>query len=199
MAPMGSEFDRRADPSRGRFLQSVLYPSGLPQRRSCLDMFRLEPAVSGLDGPFTPTRGSREGIVRHHPWQASTCLSARFTLPTRRSPGFGSCPYDFPPLETAALTCSRKLRPCWFPYVFPGDRVRLAIQAHSLVRFSKRTMEHRLPTVPTEGSRPGRSPAGLVCPIALSPTDFKPLSPPVVGCFSAFAHATCSLSVSGSV
>ena len=72
-------------------------------------MFRLEPAVAGLDGPFTPTRGSREGIVEHHPWQASTCLSARFTLPTRRSSGFGSCPRDSPPLKTAALPREKRV------------------------------------------------------------------------------------------
>ena len=72
MASVGSEFDRRSDPSRGRGLQSVALPHGLPQRRSCFDMFRSEPAVAGLDWPFTPTRRSREGIVGHHPWQAST-------------------------------------------------------------------------------------------------------------------------------
>ena len=102
-ASVGSEFDRGAGASRHRVPQSVALPHGLPLRRSCFDMFRSEPAVSGLDGPFTPTRRSREGIVRHHPWQASTWLSPRFTLPTRRSPGFGSCPVDSPPLKTAAL------------------------------------------------------------------------------------------------
>ena len=66
-------------------------------------MFRLEPAVSRLDGPFTPTRGSREGIVGHHPWQASTWLSPCFTLPACRSSGSGSYPVDSPPLKTAAL------------------------------------------------------------------------------------------------
>jgi hypothetical protein len=66
-ASVGSEFDRRADLSRGRSHQSVSLPHGLRQRRSCFDMFRSEPAVAGLDGPFTPTRRSREGIVKHQP------------------------------------------------------------------------------------------------------------------------------------
>ena len=66
-------------------------------------MFRLEPAVAEFDGPFTPTHGSREGIVGHHLLQASTQLSPRFTLPARRSLGFGSSPRDSPRVSTAAL------------------------------------------------------------------------------------------------
>ena len=55
-----------------------------------------------------------------------------------------------------------------------ADRVRLAGQMHSLARFSKRTMEQRLPLRPTAGSRPDRLVVDLLCPIALSPTDFRP-------------------------
>jgi hypothetical protein len=89
----------------------------------------------------------------------------------RRSPGFGSYPFDSPPLKTAAL--ARRLRPCRFPYAFPDTPVRLAKQVHSLVRFSKRTTEHRLPAGPTTDLRPSRSQQGLVCPVVLSPPDFK--------------------------
>ena len=57
----------------------------------------------------------------------------------------------------------------------PSEKlVRLVRQMHSLARFSKRTMEHRLPRVPTAPSRVGRFLVDLVCPIALSPTDFRP-------------------------
>ncbi len=133
-------------------------------------MFRLEPAVSGFDGPFTPRRRSREGIVGHQRYRASTCLSARFTLPTPRSSGFGSCPFDSPRLNTVALVV--RLRPYRFPCAFLDDRVRLVKQAHSLVRFSKRTTEHRLPPILTTGSHPIHFSADLVCPVALSPTDF---------------------------
>ena len=90
----------------------------------------------------------------------------------RRSPGFGSYPFDSPPLKTAALV--RRLRPYRFPYAFPDAPVRLAKQVHSLARFSKRTTEHRLPSSPTTDLRPSRSSRGLVCPIALSPPDFRP-------------------------
>jgi hypothetical protein len=65
------------------------------------------------------------------------------------------------------------LRPCRFPCAFPGRRVRLAKQTNSLVRFSKRTTEHRLPVVPTAGSHPGRFPRDLLCPVAPSPPDFR--------------------------
>ena len=66
------------------------------------------------------------------------------------------------------------LRPCRFPCAFPDDPVRLANQAHSLARFSKRTTEHRLPVIPTTGSRPARYSRDLSCPVAPSPPEFKP-------------------------
>lgn len=66
------------------------------------------------------------------------------------------------------------LRPYRFPYAFPDSRVRLAIQTHSLARFSKRTTERRLRLFPTTGSPPGRFTVGLVRSVALSPRDFRP-------------------------
>ena len=66
------------------------------------------------------------------------------------------------------------LRPCRFPCAFPDDPVRLANQAHSLARFSKRTTEHRLPVRSTVPSRVGRFVRDLSCPVAPSPPDFKP-------------------------
>ena len=65
------------------------------------------------------------------------------------------------------------LRPCRFPYAFPDNRVRLAKQTHSLVRFSKRTTGHRLPTIPTTSLHSPRSRRGLSCPVAPSPPDFR--------------------------
>lgn len=66
------------------------------------------------------------------------------------------------------------LRPCRFPYAFLDNRVRLVNQAHSLVRFSKRTTEHRLPNHLTVLSRVGHYDRDLVCPVVPSPTDFTP-------------------------
>ena len=135
-------------------------------------MFRLEPAVSGFDGPFTPRRRSREGIVGHQRYRASTCLSARFTLPTPRSSGFGLCSSDSPRLNTVTLAV--RLRSYRFPYASPDSRVRLVRQAHSLVRFSKRTTEHRLPTRLTTGLHLVHFVWDLVCPVVRSPTEFTP-------------------------
>ncbi len=73
------------------------------------------------------------------------------------------------------------LRSCRFPCAFPDARVRLAKQAHSLVRFSKRTTERRLLSVPTADSRPVRFPRGLLRPVALSPPDFKPYCTALLG------------------
>ena len=81
------------------------------------------------------------------------------------------------------------LRPCRFPYACPDSPVRLVKQIHSLVRFSKRTTEHRLLSVPTAGSRPGRFLRGLVCPVAQSPPDFRPYCTPLLGVlFSVRSH-----------
>ena len=65
------------------------------------------------------------------------------------------------------------LRPCWFPYAFPDEPVRLANQTHSLVRFSKRTTEHRLPASPTASLHSCRLLQGLLSSVARSPTDFR--------------------------
>lgn len=73
------------------------------------------------------------------------------------------------------------LRPCRFPYAFPDERVRLANQTHSLVRFSKRTTEHRLPDLLTGSSRYGHFDQDLSCPVALSPTDFTPYCTSLLG------------------
>ena len=73
------------------------------------------------------------------------------------------------------------LRPCRFPYAFPDTRVRLATRIHSLARFSKRTTEHRLASSPTAESPPGRSSMRLSCPVAQSPTEFKPCCTSLLG------------------
>ena len=110
----------------------------------------------------------------------------RFTLSAHRSPGFGSYSFDSPRLNTVALAM---LRPYRFPCAFPDNRVRLAGRVHSLVRFSKRTTEHRLPTVPTRSSRKVRSLWDLLCPVAPSPTDFRPCCTSLLGVlFSVRSH-----------
>ena len=78
------------------------------------------------------------------------------------------------------------LRPCRFPCAFRDERVRLAGEVHSLVRFSKRTTRHRLPARLTGDSRLGHSERGLSCPVARSPADFRP-------CCTALFGVLCSV------
>ena len=85
------------------------------------------------------------------------------------------------------LSVSLRLRPL---------DLNLAIRIHSLARSSKRKTEHwqrhsykRLATFSFVSSI-------LSCPAAPSPSDFRPFSPPYLGCFSAFGHPTTALSVS---
>jgi hypothetical protein len=73
------------------------------------------------------------------------------------------------------------LRPYRFPCAFPDNPVRLAKRIHSLVRFSKRTTELRLPFRPTGSSRFGRLEKGLSSPVALSPTGFMPYCTALLG------------------
>ena len=68
----------------------------------------------------------------------------------------------------------KALRPCRFRYVYSDSRIRLAVEIHSLVRFSKRTTQHRLLCRLTGRSRVGHFDRDLVCHVVLSPTDFRP-------------------------
>lgn len=73
------------------------------------------------------------------------------------------------------------LRPYRFPCAFLGSLVRLAKEIHSLVRFSKRTTELRLLSLPTGGSPHDRLERGLSSPVALSPTGFMPYCTALLG------------------
>lgn len=73
------------------------------------------------------------------------------------------------------------LRPYRFPCAFPDSPVRLANQVHSLVRFSKRTTQHRLVFLPTGRSLFGRFERRLSCHVAPSPADFRPYCTALLG------------------
>ena len=47
-------------------LQSVTLPGYQPPGRPCFDILRGEPAITGLDGPFTPRPRSSERFARQH-------------------------------------------------------------------------------------------------------------------------------------
>ena len=157
-------------------------------------MFRSEPAVAEFDGPFTPTHKSREGIVGHQLCQASTHLSARFTLLACRSLGFGSCPLDSPRLNTVSLAegCARIGFPAPSPMLgldspsghtpwFVFQNVRRNIGSSRVLLWVRTRVVFR---------------EALYAPSLDRHLISSPIAPPFSGCFSAFAHATCSLSVS---
>ena len=129
---------QRTDPFRGLNPRSVSLPfRHSPPGLDC-GQFRQEPAIAGLDWLFTPSHRSWERLSTE-PLQASTRFYPRFTLPTARSPGFGSCPSNFrrfhtPPLASCGLVAFAPDAPF---------QVILATQAHSLARYSKRTAELR--------------------------------------------------------
>src|SRR5215216_5423698 len=97
--------------------------------------------------------------------------SARFSLATGRSPGFGSFPDDSSPFRTRVRSGSA----C--PWL------SLAARAHSSAHSTKGTPSHGLPRAPTGRKR-------MVS---------GSLSLPSPGCFSPFPHGTGSLSVVGGI
>jgi hypothetical protein len=102
-------------------------------------------------------------------------------LPRLRSSGFGSHPFDSPRLNTATLT-SNEVAVLSVSLRLPrANRVRLVEQMHSLARFSKRTTQHRLPLLPTAGSRPPRFVVDLLCHVARSPPEFRPYYTSLLG------------------
>ena len=93
--------------------------------------------------------------------------SARFSLATGRSPGFGSFPDDSSPFRTRVRSGSGC--PC----------LNLATNNHSSAHSTKGTPSQHLRTAPTGWKR----------------TVSGSISLPALGCFSPFPHGTGSLSV----
>src|SRR5208337_431871 len=87
------------------------------------------------------------------------------------------------------------LRTCWFPYGFPL-RLTFANRINSLARSSKRTLRHWQPYPYYRLATGSFIRKILSCRNSRSPTNFRHFLPPFQGYFSAFAHATISLSVS---
>ena len=138
---------------------------------------------------FNPYTQVIRTICTSEPVRSSTYLSAGFNLPTLRSIGFGSSTYDFGrahpvprPLRGCGLSVSLRLRPCG---------LSLAIDRNSLARYSKRThgsCVHGLAAASFLGDL-----------MRLIVSWFQALFTSLPRYFSAFAHATIALSVSGSI
>ena len=127
---------------------------------------RQEPAITGLDGLFTPIPRSEERLLPE-PLQASTRFYPRFTLPRDRSPGFGSHSCNFRRFHTAQLACaactSRELR----------------------MPFRLSSLHECTPWHVIQNARHN---------VAYHAVRFQTLCTPHLGFFSTFARATCTLS-----
>ena len=82
--------------------QSVSLPFVHSPSRLDYGQLRSEPAITSLDWLFTPSRKLHEHLLVAT-LQASTKYYLRFTLPTARSTGFGSCPSDLWHFHTIPL------------------------------------------------------------------------------------------------
>ena len=157
-------------------------PHRLPPAGLSWGIIRREPAIAGLDWPFTPSPGSRERIARQHPYRASIPLLRDFTLPRARSTGFGSHPSDSGRFHTPSL--GLRLRTCRFPCGFGADPLNLAARVNSLPRDPRRTVQPRSPplVLPCHQGflRGGSTLSGRTL---LSPPGFRLFSPPARGAF----------------
>ena len=126
-----------ADPFQDLNPQSVSLPFQQPPSRLDCGLFWQEPAITGFDWLFTPSRKLKERL-HAAPLQASTKFYLCFTLPTVRSPGFGLYSSNSGHFHTPLLTsCERVAFALNSPY-----QIILATEINSLARYSKRTIEH---------------------------------------------------------
>ena len=136
-------------------------PSQLSLQRLDCGPFQQEPAITRFDWPFTPNPKSEERM-HTEPLRASTRFYPCFTLPRVRSPGFGSHPSDSKHFHTSRLVACALLVSL---RVLFTKKITLATAMHSLVRYSKRTLQPRRAAT------------------ILSPLGFRFFSLPVTGTF----------------
>ena len=128
-----------------------------PRRRLDCGQLRWEPAITALDWLFTPTPRLEEQM-HLEPLQASTTFYRGFTLPRRRSSGFGSNPCDLRRFHTSALiACGHLLSlrvPCSYPRhrgALPGSLFKTN-DAHLSARISLSLSSFGLFELPSTGS-----------------------------------------------
>lgn len=127
------------EPFRVLKAESVALPDILSQLRLDYGQLWKEPAITVLDRLFTPIPRLEEHLYVE-PLRPSTQFYPRFSLPRNRSNSFGSQAYDFghfhtPPLITCGLVAFAS---------HASTRLMLAIDLHSLARYSKRTLQHHI-------------------------------------------------------
>ncbi len=76
----------------------------------------MEPAVTGLDWPFTTNPRSEECFARQHPCEPPSLVRATSPYPGLDRPASGFKAVTPGPIKTPSLTTQRLLRTCRFPY-----------------------------------------------------------------------------------
>ena len=121
--------------------------SALPRKpspfRLTLESFRVEPAVTGLDWPFTTKRRLEECFARQQPCGPPSLVRATSSYPRIDRPASGFNAVTTGPLKTLPLTPKKKmLRAYRFPYDYEVKLLSLTTTKNSLARVSRRTMQH---------------------------------------------------------
>ena len=115
-------------------------PRHQPPVRLTLESFRVEPAVTGLDWPFTTIPKSRECFAEQQLVEPPSLVRATSSCPGIDRPASGFNAVIPGPIKTLPLT--KKLRTYRFPYDYKDNPLSLTTTKNSLARVSRRTMQH---------------------------------------------------------
>lgn len=103
----------------------------------------MEPAVTGLDWPFTTNPRLEECFARQHPCGPPSLVRATSPYPGLDRPASGFRAVTPGPIKTPSLTAQRLLRTCRFPYDYKATHFLASPQPlNSLARVSRRTTRH---------------------------------------------------------
>ena len=101
----------------------------------------MEPAVTGLDWPFTTIPKSRECFAEQQLDEPPSLVRATSSCPGIDRPASGFSAVIPGPIKTLPLT-QKVLRAYWFPYDYEVKLLSLTTTKNSLARVSRRTMQH---------------------------------------------------------
>lgn len=108
--------------------QLVLYPATKSPVRLALEPFRVEPAVTGLDWPFTTIPRSEECFARQQPCELPSLVRATSFCPgiDRPASGFNAVTTD--PIKILFLTKKNCCEPIGFP---TNTKIKLSYPRHN--------------------------------------------------------------------
>ena len=101
----------------------------------------MEPAVTGLDWPFTTIPKSEECFAEQQLVEPPSLVRATSSCPGIDRPASGFNAVIPGPIKTLPLT-QKMLRAYRFPYDYKDNPLSLTTTKNSLARVSRRTMQH---------------------------------------------------------